>query len=280
MRLKVDLHIHTTCSDGRMSPTEAVDLADERKLAALSITDHDTFKGYTEAKDHADEIGIELIPGVEITSQFEDKEAHLLAYYFDPESEPFAHFLMTQRTARRERIKGIIKTLNDKGVDVNYQEVRAEANGANIGRPHLAKVLIQKGYARSIQDAFIRYLSNEKLGGINSSYPDYKEVIRMVKEAGGAVILAHPGRLYTMEEVDRFIASGIDGLECIHPSHNFELQKKFTKKAELNALLMSGGSDYHGKREASYTHVGIITLAKKHSEKIRHLTNQRKQLQT
>lgn len=278
MRLKVDLHIHTTCSDGRMTPSEAVELADERKLAALSITDHDTFDGYEKAKIRADELGIELIPGVEITSTFEGKEAHLLAYYFDQERGGFSNFLKSQRVARRERMKGIIRTLNSQGVDVDYPEVRAEANGANIGRPHLAKVLIQKGYARSLPDAFMRYLSINKLGEISSTYPVYTDVIEIVKNAGGAVILAHPGRLYTMDEVDRFILAGIDGLECIHPSHNFEMQKKFTKKAEQHSLLMTGGSDYHGKKDASYTHVGIITLARKYSDKMKHMTEQRKNM--
>lgn len=275
---KADLHIHTQCSDGRLTPVEAVELAYDRKLKAIAITDHDTFAGYFEAKERADELGVELIPGVEITCTFRDREAHLLAYYFCVETEYFTNFLSSQRLARKDRIKGIIDTLNKQGVEVDYPEVRAEANGANIGRPHVAKVLIGKGYASSVQDAFIRYLSTEKLGDIENSYPDYRETIEMVKNIGGAVVLAHPGRMYSDEEVSVFIEAGIDGLECIHPSHNWTLQKKFSELAEKHSLLMTGGSDYHGGMEMAYKHMGVVTIAAKHAEKMKRMTDQRKNI--
>lgn len=275
---KADLHIHTTCSDGRLLPEEAVEIAHQRKLAALSITDHDTFEAYFLAKDKAEELGIELIPGVEITSSFKEKEAHILAYYFDVNTTYFADFLKSQRIARRTRIKGIIQTLNEKGLEVNYDEVRAEANGANIGRPHLAKVLVGKGYARNHNDAFIRYLSTERLGEIENSYPDFKEVIEIVRNIGGAAILAHPGKLYNALEIEEFIKAGIDGLECIHPSHNFDLQKKYSKLVDENSLLLTGGSDYHGGIEMAARHLGVVSVATKHIEKMKRMTDQRKQI--
>ncbi len=275
---KADLHIHTKCSDGRLRPHEAVEVAKKRKLAALSITDHDTFEGYFEAIDKANELGIELIPGVEITSSFKDKEAHILAYYFDVTTEYFADFLKSQRVARRSRIKGIINTLNEKGLELEYEEVRAEANGANIGRPHVAKVLVQKGYARNHNDAFIRYLSTERLGEIVNTYPDYKEVIEIVRNIGGATILAHPAKHYTASEINEFIEAGIDGLECIHPSHNFDLQKKYTKIVEDHSLLLTGGSDYHGGIEMAERHLGVVCVATKHIDKMKRMTDQRKQM--
>lgn len=278
MLSKADLHIHTTCSDGRLTPVEAVELAAEKNLKAFSITDHDTFEGYFEAIDKANELGVELIPGVEITCSFGNKEAHLLAYYFSVETEYFAEFLLSQRVARRDRIKGIIQTLNEKGLEVDYPEVRAEANGANIGRPHVAKVLIKKGYARNTQDAFMRHLSSDKLGDIENSYPDFKEAIEIVKNIGGATVLAHPGRMYTDNEVQQFIDAGIDGLECIHPSHNWTLQKKFTELAESHSLLMTGGSDYHGGIDMAYKHLGVVTIAAKHCEKMKRMTDQRKKI--
>lgn len=275
---KADMHIHTNCSDGRLLPEEAVEIAHQRKLAALAITDHDTFEGYFKAKSKAEILGIELIPGVEITCAFKNKEAHILAYYFDVTTNYFADFLKSQRIARRSRIKGIIDTLTSKGLNIDYDEVRAEANGANIGRPHVAKVLVSKGYARNHNDAFIRYLSTEKLGEIENSYPDFKEVIQIVRNIGGATILAHPAKHYTDAEIQEFLEAGIDGLECIHPSHNFSLQKKYTKFVEDNALLFTGGSDYHGGKLMAERHLGVVCVAMKHIEKMRRMTDLRKKM--
>jgi len=278
MLTKADLHIHTKCSDGRLLPEQAVEVAHKRGLAALSITDHDTFEGYFEAIDKANALGIELIPGVEITSSFKNQEAHILAYYFDVNTTYFSDFFKSQRIARRSRIKGIIKTLNGKGLNLDYDEVRAEANGANIGRPHVAKVLVSKGYARNHNDAFIRYLSTERLGEIENTYPDYKDVIEIVRNIGGATILAHPAKHYKSSEIIEFIDAGIDGLECIHPSHNFDLQKKYTKIVEEHSLLLTGGSDYHGGYEMAERHLGVVCVALKHIEKMKRMTDQRKQL--
>lgn len=275
---KADLHIHTTCSDGKMSPAEAVQLAKEKNLSCLSITDHDTCKAYYEALETAKELDIELIPGVEITATIGDKEAHLLAYYFDPDTHYLEDFLKEQKQARKQRIKGIIETIKKNGLDVDFDEVWAEANGANIGRPHLARVLTQKGYVSSTKEAFIRYLSNQKLGTIENTYPDYREVIEIVKNVGGACVVAHPGRLYNSDEITKFIEAEIDGLECIHPSHNFNLQKKYTELCEAHGLLMTGGSDTHEPKDAGYTHMGVVTIATKHVEKMKRMTDQRKNI--
>ena len=275
---KADMHIHTTCSDGRLKPEEAVELAHHKKLAALSITDHDTYEGYNQAIKKAEELGIELIPGVEVTSAFRDKECHILAYYFDVSTNYFADFLLSQKVARRHRIKGIIQTLNKSGVEVEYEEVRAEANGANIGRPHVAKVLISKGYVGNSHEAFTRYLSTERLGAIENSYPDFREVIGIIKNVGGAAVLAHPGRLYTRDEVSELVDAGLDGIECIHPSHNWEMQKYYSDYTEKNSMLMTGGSDYHGGVTQAYSHVGVVTIAAKHTAKMKRMTDQRKQI--
>lgn len=278
MPAKADLHIHTVHSDGKLQPEEVIEIAAEKKLRSVSITDHDTYDAYFEAKDLADEKEIELIPGVEITSNINGKESHILAYYFDPDTKYLGDFLMRQKKARKDRIKGIIETVTKSGIDVDYDEVWAEANGANIGRPHLARVLKQKGYVNSTKEAFIRYLSNQKLGDIDNNYPDYREVIEIVKNVGGACILAHPGRMYNSEEVQAFIDAGIDGLECIHPSHNFKLQLKYTQLCEQNALLMTGGSDTHNGKNSGYSQFGVVTLNTKYVDKMKRMTDQRKKI--
>lgn len=275
---KADLHIHTTSSDGRMSPEEAVKTAVNKKLTALSITDHDTISAYKTALPVAQQLNIELIPGVEISTTHKGKEAHLLAYYFDIENEDFLKFLLEQKIARRERIKVIIKTLAKTGVSIDYDEVWAEANGGNLGRPHIAKVLINKGFAAHTHDAFIRFLSNEKLGEIESGYPTLESAIKKVKNNGGAAILAHPGRLYSPEEVEGILGLGIDGLECIHPSHNFKKQLLYSELCEKNNLLKTGGSDCHESAEKAAVTMGIVTIAYKYVEAMKRMCDQRKKI--
>lgn len=274
---KIDLHIHTTCSDGQLSPEEVIKLALKKKLKAVSITDHDTFEAYNLAKPFADEYGVELIPGVEVTTVFKEKESHILAYYFDTDTNYFADFLNRQKISRRQRIKGILKTLQAQKIDVAYEEVWAGADGGNLGRPHIAKVLIEKGYVSNFNEAFEMYLSNEKLGDIESNYPTSEEAIQMIKNVGGAAILAHPGRLYSMEEVDEFIEIGIDGIECIHPSHNHRKQVYYSELCDKHALLKTGGSDYHGNIESGHSNVGVIAIAQKYVESMKRMTDQRKQ---
>lgn len=276
MLSKADLHIHTTCSDGRLSPEEVIKLAFEKKLKSVAITDHDTFEAYNLAKPFAEEYGVELIPGVEVTTVFKGIESHILAYYFETDTNYFEEFLAQQKRSRTNRIKGIIKTLRSQKIDIEYEEVWAGAEGGNLGRPHIAKVLIEKGYVSNFNEAFQMYLSNEKLGDIESNYPTAKEAIQMIKNVGGAAILAHPGRLYSMEEVDEFIELGIDGIECIHPSHNYRKQLYYTELCDKKSLLKTGGSDYHGSYDTGHGNVGVVAIAEKHIESMRRMTDQRK----
>ncbi len=277
MPQKADLHIHTTCSDGKLSPEEVIKLAVSKKLKTVSITDHDTFEGFKIAKPFAEESGIELIPGVEVTTVFKEREAHILAYCFETETNYFDDFLNNQRNKRTARIKGIINTLNKRKIDIDYQEVWAEAAGGNLGRPHLAKILIDKGYVSSFNEAFELYLSNEKLGEIKNSYPSSGEAIQMIKNVGGAAILAHPGRLYSEDEIEEFVSLGIDGLECIHPSHNFRRQEFYSNFCDMKSLLKTGGSDYHGSIGTGHSHVGIVAIAQKYVDSMKRMTDQRKQ---
>ncbi len=273
---KADLHIHTTCSDGQLSPEEVIELAVDKKLTSVSITDHDTFEAYHIAKPFADEFGIDLIPGVEVTTVYNGRESHILAYYFDTETNYFAEFLSRQKNSRIDRIKNIVQTLQSRKIDVTYNEVWAEAAGANLGRPHIAKVLISKGYVLGFKEAFDLYLSNDKLGEIENSYPDSEEAIQMIKNVGGAAVLAHPGSLYSSEEVLEFIEFGIDGIECIHPSHNWRRQQYYSELCESRSLLKTGGSDYHGSLEIGHSNVGVITISDKNVQSMKRMTDQRK----
>ncbi len=273
---KADLHIHTLASDGNMSPEDVVRNAREHKLEIISITDHDTIRGYRKALPIAEELGIELLPGVEISTDFDGKECHLLAYGFDPDHLSIKQMLIDHRRSRLNRGKWIINQLSQEGLDLDIEEVKAEANGSNIGRPHIAKVLVSKGYVSSFKEAFIRYLSNQSLGKIHNNYYSHHKVIETVKEAGGAIVIAHPGNFYNTDELETLVDSGVDGIEFIHPSHDYQTQKEIEHFADKHNLLMTGGSDFHGGDGDYQKFFGIVTINSKYVHRLIRLTKQRK----
>lgn len=274
---KADLHTHTTASDGTLTPGELLALAKTKGLKILAITDHDTIKGYLEAKNEAPNFGIELIPGVEITAVWCGKEVHLLAYGFEDDNEPFLQMLRRQKKARLIRMKSIVDELKKQGLDIEFDEVRAESGPGNIGRPHAASVLIQKGYVASVAEAFIRYLSTEKLSSVQTDYATIEEVIELTHLAGGVLSLAHPGPLYSQKEIDELLSLGLDGIECIHPSHNYNVQRTFTQMAKSRHLLVTGGSDYHGPGKSDYDpYFGIVTIGEQFVGSIKRMAARRK----
>ncbi|HKK46929.1 MAG TPA: PHP domain-containing protein [Balneolaceae bacterium] len=275
---KADLHIHTLESDGNMSPVDVVRLANKHGLEIISITDHDTVRGYWKALETAEELDINLLAGVEITSDFKGRESHLLAYCFDPEHEAIETLMAEHHKSRLERGKWIVGQLSKEGLDLDIEEVKAEAKGANIGRPHIAAVLVDKGYVASYKEAFIRYLSDSALGKIQNGYYDYRQAIQAVKEAGGAVVIAHPGNMYSNEELEDLVAAGVDGIEFIHPSHDYATQQRIGKFAEKHQLLVTGGSDYHGGNDDYQKFFGIVTLNTKYVHRLIRMTEQRKKI--
>lgn len=276
---KADLHIHTNASDGECTPSEILEKAIEKGLDTISITDHDTIKGYKKARDLELSNEIELLPGVEMSVQWENKEVHLLSYCFDPDDENVNILLLQQSRARRRRMAKIVEHLQKQGIDIDLDEVKAEAGFSNIGRPHAASVLMNKGVVSSANEAFIRYLSSEKLEDINTDYCTLTEAVDVMKKAGGVLSLAHPGPLYSSDEIERIIDLGVDGLECIHPSHPYPVQKNYTKLAEKRNLVITGGSDYHRPSKSGYEpYFGIVTLGEQYVESLKRTSRQRKTL--
>lgn len=275
---KADLHTHTDASDGDYTPEELTLKAKKKGLEIFSITDHDTIKGYLKAKPVAKENEIKLMAGVEFTAAWKDREVHILAYCFDENNTEFLQLLIRQKKARKDRMKKIVSHLQKQGVDIEYDEVVAEARGGNIGRPHAASVLISKGLVASVGEAFIRYLSSERLKDIKTEYAALDEIIRIVRAASGVTSLAHPGRLYSSEDLEELVSFGIDGLECIHPSHNFTVQRNYAKMAKDRGLLVTGGSDFHGKGKPDYDpYFGIVTLGEQHVQSVIRLGKRRKE---
>lgn len=265
---KADLHIHTYYSDGRFSPAEIVERAKKRNLTAISITDHDTFEAYRETCEAAQGTDLKVIPGAEFTADFEGREVHLLAYNFNPESRLMLELVDFQRNLREDRAEAMVNQLKEMNVHLSMDEVREIADGAVISRPHLAVALRKNGYVRHFKEAFYKYLGNDKPGYVKSDHLDVGKIIKRVHKAGGVTSIAHPGRNISTKEIEKMIDVGLDGIEVIHPSHQYAFQKKFEQLADYYDLLKTGGSDFHGRSRMEESQFGIVAINPRWIERI------------
>ncbi len=258
MLLKSDLHIHTTASDGKLTPSEVVMRALETDLDVIAITDHDSIAGVDEAKEAARGTRLRVIQGAEISTLFEGRECHLLAYAF-VDAALIRELLANQKNRRIERARSIISNLNRLGFEITYDEVRGEAGRASIGRPHIARVMISKGYASDTQEVFFRYLGNGSSAYHRIDYPDVVDVIGKVHQAGGYAILAHPASTYNFIEIKQLKDAGLDGIECYHSSHNSVHRRRYLTYCENTGLIATGGSDFHGTVH-DYYNFGVLHI--------------------
>lgn len=244
----VDLHTHTTCSDGLLTPTELVEQARSIPLRALGITDHDSVQGIEEARRAAD--GLEVISGVELSASEGPSEIHILGYYVDPAHDELLSYLHLFRTERRQRAHRIVARLNDLGVPLAYEDVRrfVDADEGSIGRPHVAQALVEGGYVASIAEAFHRYLGSHAPACIPKHKIMAWEAIRLIRAAGGLAVLAHPGSVRRDELIPSLVDAGLGGIETIHPEHTATDQRYYTQLARKHRLVVTGGTDYHGPR--------------------------------
>ncbi len=245
MQPKADLHTHTTYSDGVLSPKALVDKAKDNGIEILSITDHDSINGVAEAIEYGQKLGVEVIPGVEISTDVEDKEIHLLGYFIDIYNNNLKNYLEFFKSERLNRAKRIIEKLNYLGVSIKIEDVIEKAQNSSIGRPHIANALMDLGYVSNFYEAFDKYLRDNGPAYEKKNHLSVVSAIKLIGDAGGLTILAHPGNL-NESILTSLIKSGIDGIEIVHPSHS-ENQMRFYKGV-VNSyfLLQTGGSDYHG----------------------------------
>lgn len=276
---KADLHLHTTASDGTLSPSEVVKLAADKGLEAISITDHDSITGYNEARELAIEKNITLLPGVEITTDFKGRECHILAYNFDIEHSELLALLKSQRKIRKTRAEAMLDKLRKLGFEIDLDEVRAESGAATISRNHLALAMLRKRYVSTKREAFDKYLSVKGPAYVRNGYPSSHDVISLIRRAGGVSFLAHPGKYYIYEDLKYFLECGLDGIEYIHPSHTWEMQKKYKEYAENYGMLLSGGSDFHGGRTHEDHYLGVICVDVDRVARIIERSNQNKSKQ-
>jgi predicted metal-dependent phosphoesterase TrpH len=249
----VDLHCHSTASDGTLSPTEVVDLAVASGLSALALTDHDTIGGVEEAAEAARKAGLDFVPGIEISCDVpRPATMHLLGYGFDPRNPVLLDLTTRLIEGRNDRNPQIIRKLNELGVAITMEEVEAEAGGTVVGRPHIAAVLMRKGYVSSIKQAFDKFLAQGAPAYFDKERLTPKQAIGLVLESGGVPVLAHPVQLRTendaqLERIVKDLADlGLVGLEVIHSDHDAALVEKYSKLADRYGLIKTGGSDFHG----------------------------------
>jgi hypothetical protein len=244
--MRVDLHMHTTASDGLLSPAALVQAVREAGLQVFSVTDHDTVDALAEAETHARPLTLRLVPGIELSAVWQRAELHLLGYFVDPEHAALLAFLRGRREARRARLQVMLARLRGLGMPVDGEEVLARARDGNVGRPHLARVLVQHGFVASTDEAFDRYLGEGKPAYVPRPDVAVPEAIRVIHEAGGLASLAHPG-LYSRDgAIPDLVAAGLDAIEVYHVNHTPALTAHYRRLAERRGLLVTGGSDFHG----------------------------------
>lgn len=253
----IDLHTHTNASDGTDSPTQLIDKAINRGINILALTDHDTTRGWDEAKsallNHPSQTEMKLVLGSEISCQDDNGiSIHMLGLLFDPDYQPLFEVLERTRENRHSRMERIIARLNEAGIDITIDEVNAQRQGdATLGRPHLADALVARGHVASRDEAFAALLHNKSKFYINHYSPSPVETIKLIKAAGGVAIIAHPlasqrGRTISMDLFASLIAAGLDGIEVDHRDHSENEKSELLRFAIENELIVTGSSDYHG----------------------------------
>jgi 3',5'-nucleoside bisphosphate phosphatase len=248
----VDLHAHSTASDGSRAPADVVQEAKRVGLAAIALTDHDTVAGVAEASAAGTAHGIRVVPGVELSAVEGDVETHILGLHLSDTRDLEAR-LVVLREMRRTRAERMVERLNLLGVRITLQAVLDQAAGGAIGRPHIARAMIAEGWAVDFRDAFDRYLGNGKPAFVPKDRLPIAEAIQLIHRAGGLAVLAHPASAGTRERVAAFVALGIDGLEVRHPSHTPDDVARLSALVDHFGLVPSGGSDWHGSGEGART---------------------------
>jgi len=256
-----DLHVHTTASDGTLTPEQTVWETARIGLFAVGITDHDSIDGLDPALSAAEDAGIHVVPGVEINTDYEEDEIHILGYYINLDSSSLRAHMETLRTGRIQRGRRIVELLNSLGVRISFDRVNEIAGKGSVGRPHVAKAIVEGGYAKCINEAFGKYL----VRGAPAFVERYKitpyEAVGIVVEAHGVAVLAHPGNSWLAERLlPALVDSGLRGIEAWHTDHSPGQTRRFIEAAKRHDLIATGGSDSHGPNMLKDVAIGHITV--------------------
>ncbi|HET7874460.1 MAG TPA: PHP domain-containing protein, partial [Methylomirabilota bacterium] len=243
----VDLHSHTTASDGSLSPRELVREAVRHGLRVLAITDHDSTEGLAAAFDEAAKHPpLEIVPGIEINCDVEGAEIHVLGYLMDYEAAWFQDFCRAQREERRQRVYRMVERLAALGMPVEPEEVFAVVREGSAGRPHVARAMVKRGYVKSVREAFDKYLASGRPAHVPRKKLLPADAVRLIRRAGGVPVLAHPGLADRDELIPGLIEAGLMGIECYYPEHSAAQRATYAQICKDRGLVATGGSDFHG----------------------------------
>lgn len=267
----IDLHMHTTASDGRCTPDELVRRVSDAGIRTISVTDHDTMAGVAATARAAEPFGITVIPGIEITSVHDGKDVHMLAYFLPEEAPGLQDMLMTQRRQRVARAREIGERLARLGVPIDVQalvDTASASGGKALARPQIAQALIAAGHVATVAEAFDRYLSEDSPAYVPHTGASPADVVTLVAAGGGVSSLAHPGYRPRDEIIPGLVDAGLQAIEVFHSSHDAAAQAHYLATARRYGLLVTGGSDYHGEGTRRSEFFGVVHLPQEHYDRL------------
>jgi hypothetical protein len=247
---RIDLHLHSTASDGLLAPAELVAAARTHGVDVIALTDHDSIDGLADARRCGAEVAVRVVAGVELSAHDEEREVHVLGLHLD-RIDALAARLADLARARRDRAREIVARLNAAGVRIEFDDVLALAGACALGRPHVARALVAHGWAHDHRDAFDRYLLPGRPGYVGKRRLPVADAIALLHDAGGLAVLAHPTSEDSLAKLSSFAREGLDGVEVAHPSLGSEDRARLSAIADHLGLVKSGGSDWHGLKDAS-----------------------------
>ena len=258
--MSVDLHIHSTMSDGTLTPEEIVREACQKKLTVIAITDHDTVAGVRPALRAAEGTGLAIIPAVEISTDYKNKDVHVLGYCIDLDDAGLAETMRYVRDARLLRAEKIVEKLNGLGVDIALEDVMRESDGRSLGRPHVAAALVRKGVCHRPQEAFDRFIKRGRPAYVPRYRLTPRDAIRAIEEGRGCPVLAHPGLGVPDALVHKLAEAGLQGIEAYHTHHTPSQTRRAQRLAEELGLLVTGGTDSHGPGGSTPVEIGSVEV--------------------
>jgi predicted metal-dependent phosphoesterase TrpH len=258
----IDLHSHSTASDGQFAPPEVAVRARAAGCEVWALCDHDTVAGLEAAAQASARVNVRFVPGIELSAFLERREIHLLGHFVDPAAPTLRDFEDLLAVRRRDRMGQIVLRLAALGVHVSEEAIERHSGGKTIGRPHVARAIVESGAVATVKEAFDRFLGEGRPAYVQRYRLEAADAVALVRGAGGTVTIAHPGvsRL-EVGEVARLAAAGVAGIEVIHPDQNPSVQDKYRRAAEAHGLVCTAGSDYHGPDISPDRHLGMVTMA-------------------
>ena len=258
--MAVDLHTHTTASDGTLAPEELVKEAASQDVTTLAVTDHDTTGGLEAALKAGTRYGIEILPGIEINTESDGTELHILGYLNDFQGDKFQSILQEIRNERLVRAWKILEKLKKLGLEVSESSVMDVAQGSAVCRPHIARSLVRSGYCVTVKEAFDKYLKKDSKAYVPRNSLAPREAIQLIKESGGVPVLAHPGLVGNDGLVPTLVDSGLEGIEAYYNRHTPAMIKHYEELALKYQLIQTGGSDYHGPTNGLHGKLGSVKM--------------------